>query len=150
MSNQIDNFTGSAFIEPLSDNTEPEYVTVIALLTPSGVDGDCLAVTFPSNEHVVFTPLEVGLPENTYDPAVILQNIVMKDWKNDPDVPHMIRWFMLQQEEFISNIDSNMWVVEIDTESQPGKIMTAFRHKKLDQFSVVDDEDEQEIDLEYV
>ena len=119
-----ENFTGTAFIEPLAENGEPDFVSVIVLQTQNGIDGDALEVTFPSNEHVVFDPRKVGLPDDFYTPESLLTNILIRDWEVDPDVPHMVRFFMLQHEGFLENIDNNYWLLEIDSESNHGQIMT--------------------------
>ena len=150
MSEFTKNYTGTAFIEPMKENHEPEFVTVIALLAPNGIDGDALEVTFPSNEHFVFDALSVGLPEDFYTPESLLKNIVNRDWKNDPDVPYMIRFFITQHEGYVENIDNNFWLLEIDAESKPGQIMTYLRFGNKDDHPSSYDENQESSEVEMV
>ena len=146
MSNKSSNFSGSVFIEPMIGNDEPEFVTVITILTPSGVDGDALAVTFPSNEHFEFDSTH----EEFNKPDLLIGCIANRDWESDLDVPHMIRIFMTQQVEFIEKIENDLWLLEIDSESKAGEILTNFYPGKMDKVFRDWTEIEEGLELEHI
>lgn len=146
MSNKSSNFSGSVFIEPMIGNDEPEFVTVFTILTPSGVDGDAMEVTFPSNENFDFT----YAPKEFYDPEFLISCIANRDWESDLDVPHMIRVFVTLQETFAKNIENDLWFLEIDSESKPGEILTNFYPGKMEEVFRDWTEIEEGLELEHI